>query len=192
MSDSISRLAISNYRSLLNVVIPLQRLNVVTGPNGSGKSNLYRALRLLAETARGGVVKALANEGGLASTYWAGPEKLSKGMMDGTQPVQGGPPKKRKRMRLGFSGESFGYSISLGLPAMASDPPRSAFFRDPEIKREAIWTGARFSAAATLVDRKGGTAQAAAFTVGRSSTRTCSRSTACCQKWPIRPMPRKR
>ena len=42
---------------------------VCAGPNGSGKSNLYRALRLLAETAQGGVVNALAREGGLESSF---------------------------------------------------------------------------------------------------------------------------
>ena len=45
----LSILAVSGYRSLRDLVIPLDRLNLVTGPNGSGKSNLYRALRLLAE-----------------------------------------------------------------------------------------------------------------------------------------------
>ncbi len=52
-------LAIQNYRSLLQLVMPLGSLNVITGPNGSGKSNLYRALRLLAETAQGGITRAL-------------------------------------------------------------------------------------------------------------------------------------
>ena len=66
-------LAVANYRSINNLVLPLGRLNLVTGANGSGKSNLYRALRLLAETAQGGVVNALAREGGLDSTFWAGP-----------------------------------------------------------------------------------------------------------------------
>ena len=74
----LKTLAVSNYRSLLNLVIPLGQLNVITGPNGSGKSNLYKALRLLAETAQGGVVNALAKEGGLESTFWAGPEKISR------------------------------------------------------------------------------------------------------------------
>ena len=64
----ITTLAVDNYRSLFEMVIPLGRLNVITGANGSGKSNLYRALRLLAETAQGGVVNALAREGGLEST----------------------------------------------------------------------------------------------------------------------------
>lgn len=44
----LSCLAIENYRSLREVVLPLERLNLVTGSNGSGKSNLYKALRLLA------------------------------------------------------------------------------------------------------------------------------------------------
>ncbi|MBV2094404.1 MAG: AAA family ATPase, partial [Candidatus Thiodiazotropha sp. (ex Codakia orbicularis)] len=38
----INTVAIANYRSLLNLVIPLASLNVVTGANASGKSNLYR------------------------------------------------------------------------------------------------------------------------------------------------------
>jgi ABC-type transport system involved in cytochrome c biogenesis ATPase subunit len=61
----LTTLAISNYRSLRNLVVPLQQLNLVTGANGSGKSSLYRALRLLADTAQGRVVPSLAREGGL-------------------------------------------------------------------------------------------------------------------------------
>lgn len=57
-------LAIANYRSLRQLIVPLGRLNLIPGPNGSGKSNLYRALRLLAETAQGGVVSSLAREAG--------------------------------------------------------------------------------------------------------------------------------
>ncbi len=70
-------LAIANYRSLLKLVVGLGPLNLITGPNGSGKPNLYRALRLLAETAQGGIVNALARQGGLDSTFWVGPENLS-------------------------------------------------------------------------------------------------------------------
>ena len=76
----LTTLAISNYRSIRELVMPLGALNLVTGANGSGKSNLYRALRLLAETAQGGVVSTLAREGGLASTLWAGPETISRRM----------------------------------------------------------------------------------------------------------------
>lgn len=148
----INTLSISNYRSLLNLVIPLSNLNVVTGANASGKSNLYKSLRLLAETAQGGVVNALAKEGGLDSTFWAGPEKLSKAMKSGEVPVQGGPRQKSARLRLGFSSDDFGYSISLGLPT----PSSSAFSLDPEIKRECIWAGNSFRPAGTLIDREAG------------------------------------
>ena len=147
----INTIAIGNYRSLLHLVIPLANLNVVTGPNASGKSNIYKSLRLLAETAQGGVVNALAKEGGLDSTYWAGPERLSKRMKSGEVEVQGGPKQKKTRLRLGFSGEDFGYSISLGLP----QPSSSAFSLDPEIKKETIWAGRSYRPASALVDREG-------------------------------------
>ena len=147
----LQTLAIANYRSILNLVTPLGNLNVVTGPNGSGKSNLYRALRLLAETAQGGVVNALAREGGLSSTFWAGPENLSRRMKNGDVPVQGGPRQKVVRLQLGFTTEDFGYAIALGLPENAG----SAFALDPEIKRECIWAGPVFRPASLLVDRQG-------------------------------------
>lgn len=147
----LTTLAVGNYRSLLQLAIPLGRLNVITGPNGSGKSNLYRALRLLAETAQGGVVNALAREGGLSSTLWAGPETVSRRMRSGEVPVQGGPRQHTVRLRLGFASEDFGYAIALGLPT----PSRSAFALDPEIKRESIWAGPVHRPAGVLVDRTG-------------------------------------
>jgi predicted ATPase len=60
----LTTVAIANYRSLRDLVVPLKNLNVVTGSNGSGKSNLYRALRLLADTAQGRVVSSIARERG--------------------------------------------------------------------------------------------------------------------------------
>ncbi len=144
-------LAVANYRSINSLVLPLGRLNLITGANGSGKSNLYRALRLLAETAQGGVVNALAREGGLESSFWAGPEKISRRMLGGEVPVQGGPRQHVMRLRLGFAGEDFGYAIALGLP----EPSNSAFALDPQIKRECIWAGASYRPASLLVDRAG-------------------------------------
>lgn len=145
----IKVLSISGYRSLLNLTIPLGRLNVVTGANGSGKSNLYKALRLLAETAQGGVVQSLAKEGGLDSTFWAGPERLSLRMKSGDVAVEGGPKQNRARLRLGFSCDDFGYAISLGYPV----PSSSAFSLDPEIKQETIWAGEVYRPAAILIQR---------------------------------------
>lgn len=147
----LKTLAVTNYRSINQLVIPLGRLNLITGPNGSGKSNLYRALRLLAETAQGGVVNALAREGGLDSTFWAGPEAISRRMRNGDVPVQGIVRQGSKRLRLGFATEDFSYAIALGLP----EPSQSAFSLDPQIKRECIWAGPVFRPASLLVDRNG-------------------------------------
>lgn len=129
----------------------LDRLNLVTGPNGSGKSNLYRALRLLAETAQGGVINALAREGGLDSTFWAGPETISRRMRNGEVPVEAVVRQGVKRLRLGFAGEDFSYAISLGLP----EPSRSFFSLDPEVKKECIWAGQIYRPASLLVQRSG-------------------------------------
>src|SRR5215212_10969716 len=96
-------LAVSGYRSLRDLVVPLDRLNLVTGANGSGKSNLYRALRLLAEIAQGRVIPSLAREGGLQSTLWAGPEQISAAMRRGDQPVQGVLRKGPVSLKLGFA-----------------------------------------------------------------------------------------
>jgi predicted ATPase len=133
----ITRIAISGYRSLREVKLALDRLNVVTGANGSGKSSLYRALRLLADIAQGRIIQSLAAEGGLPSTLWAGPEAFSRAMKRGEQPVQGTVRKASVSLKLGFSGDDYGYAIDLGLP----QPSPSQFSRDPVIKVEAQWTG---------------------------------------------------
>ncbi|MFP3516096.1 AAA family ATPase [Pseudomonas sp. SIMBA_077] len=147
----LTTLAVANYRSINQLVVPLAKLNLITGPNGSGKSNLYRALRLLAETAQGGVINALAREGGLESTFWAGPEVVSRRMKSGEVAIEGGPRNKVKRLRLGFAADDFSYAIALGL----SPPQHSAFTLDPQIKHESIWVGPCFRPASELVERDG-------------------------------------
>jgi predicted ATPase len=144
-------LAISGYRSLRDLVLPLAGLNLVTGPNGSGKSSLYRALRLLAETAQGRVVSSLAREGGLQSTLWAGPETFSQSVLRGDHPVQGTVRKNPVSLKLGILTDDFGYAIDLGLP----QPSKSMFASDPEIKRECLWGGEVLRPSAILVDRRG-------------------------------------
>ena len=130
----LDTVAVENYRSLRRLVVPLRGCNVVTGPNGSGKSSLYRALRLLADSARNGSVNALAREGGLSSTMWAGQGK--KG------PVS---------LKLGFAGDDFGYAVDFGLPKDAN----TAFNLDPEIKSEAVWAGPALRPSTLLADRSG-------------------------------------
>lgn len=150
----LNAVAISNYRSLRKLVVPLKGLNVITGANGSGKSSFYRALRLLADTAQGRVVPSLAREGGLQSTLWAGPETISRRMRQGEVPVEGSARRKPVNLCLGFASDEFGYLIDLGLPPQGKESP-SAFSLDPEIKRECIWHGAVLRPSTTSVDRQG-------------------------------------
>ncbi len=143
----INTLAVENYRSLRRLVLPLSPLTVVTGANGAGKSSLYRALRLLADASRNGAVAALAREGGLASTLWAGPEgKVRKG-----RPVQGTVRTKPVGLRLGFGGDEYGYALDLGHPV----PGKTMFNLDPEFKREALWRGPVLRPAGLVADRAG-------------------------------------
>lgn len=127
-------LAVANYRSLRSVVVPLRPCTVVTGANGSGKSSLYRALRLLADCARNGAVSALAAEGGLGSTMWAGPGRAGA-----------------VSVKLGFAGDDFGYAVDLGMPQIGN----SAFALDPEIKSELVWAGPVLRPSALTAERSG-------------------------------------
>jgi predicted ATPase len=151
----LQTLAVENYRSLRDLVLPLSSLNVVTGANGSGKSSLYRSLRLLADASRNGAVAALAREGGLPSTLWAGPETVGRAVLSGRTSVQGTVRSRPVALRLGFAGDEFGYAMDLGLPSVS--PGSSTMFGlDPEIKVEAIWTGPVCRASAMLCERHGG------------------------------------
>jgi len=145
-------LAVANYRSVRDLVLPLEGLNLVTGANGSGKSNLYRGLRLLADAAHGNANRAIALEGGLPSVLWAGPEQFSRQMKRGGEPVQGGPRQQPVSLKLGFASENLGYAIDFGLPTPV---PGTMFVQDPEIKREVIWHGESWHERRALVDRKG-------------------------------------
>ncbi len=148
---TISRLAISGYRSLRNIAIEIGQLNVVTGANGSGKSSLYRALKLLADIAQGRAIQSLAAEGGLQSTLWAGPEAFSRGMKRGDDKIEGTVRKGVVSLKLGFSGEHYGYAIDLGLPVGGSTP----FLNDPDIKLESVWTGEKLGRSGLFAERRG-------------------------------------
>jgi predicted ATPase len=143
----IRTLAVSGYRSLRDLVLPLGPLTVITGANGSGKSSLYRALRLLAECSQGAVIGSLAREGGLQSALWAGPETL--GAARRGAPVQGTVRSGPVSLRLGFGADDFGYLVDLGLPVAS----QSAFDLDPLIKREVVFAGPAMRPASMLVRR---------------------------------------
>ena len=112
--------AISNYRSIRQLSIPIHPLSVFVGENGVGKSNLYKSLSLLRDAATGRITRTIAEEGGLNSVCWSGLRKRGE---DG-------------RLRLSAKFESLRYSIELGHPG----PVEAAFSGEPMIKAESIET----------------------------------------------------
>jgi predicted ATPase len=147
----LATIAIENYRSLRDLRLPLEQLNVITGANGTGKSSLYRALRLLADCGSGRIISSLAREGGLESALWAGPEHLAASVRSGRHPVQGTVRSGPVSLQLGFASDDFSYLIDLGLPTRDES---SAFNLDPEIKREVVWSGPVMRPASVLIKRK--------------------------------------
>jgi predicted ATPase len=150
--DMIRTVAVQGYRSLRDLTVPLGQLSVITGANGSGKSSFYRALRLLANAAQNSVVASLASEGGLPSTFWAGPETIARSVRQGYHEVEPLQNRKVASLKLGFGGDTYGYSIDLGYPP--PPPPATKFVLDPHIKRECIWHGPAYRKATALVDRR--------------------------------------
>ena len=128
----LNTITIAGYRSIRNLQFRLRQLNVVCGPNGSGKSNLYKALRLLASTAQGGLAQAIAQEGGMASILWAGPRKIG--------PV---------RLCLSVCTDQFNYEIRFGLP----EPGQGLFPTDATVKEEYVWTGTTRRKSCTYFER---------------------------------------
>ncbi|MFM7311936.1 MAG: hypothetical protein ACKO0M_02015, partial [Cyanobium sp.] len=113
---ALTHLAVSGYRSLQQLTLPLGGLTLVCGANGCGKSNLYRSLGLIAAAARGDLVAALAAEGGLPAVFWAGPQRIpatsgpagsgQAGSSSLNIPPQGGVRREAVRLRLGFAGDT--------------------------------------------------------------------------------------
>src|SRR4051812_1794017 len=148
----LTTLAVENYRSLRRGGVAPPRPDVVTGANGAGKASPFPALPLLADASRNGAVAALAREGGLQSTLWAGPEHVRK-----DRPVQGTVRTGPVALRMGFASEDYGYAVDFGLPVptngVRNEP--SAFNLDPEIKHESLWAGPFLRPAALLMERGG-------------------------------------
>lgn len=149
----LTHLAIEGYRSLRELILSLEKLNVVTGANGSGKSSLYKALRLMSDIGQGTIVKSLALEGGFKSVLWAGLEGRASRAPDAPFRPEGTVQKNPKSLKLGCAGEGLGYAIDLGMPIIT----QSMFALDAVIKVEALWHGERLSPSGLIAERRGPT-----------------------------------
>jgi len=124
----IKQIHVSGYRSVRELDLELKPINVLTGPNGCGKSNLYNSLVLMARAAQGQLARAIAEEGGTPSVFWAGGER-----------VRYKNKKPPKRVVLGFEAEKFGYELQIGLPSGNEQALETKFQLDPRVKEEYIW-----------------------------------------------------
>jgi predicted ATPase len=124
----IKQIHVSGYRSVRDLKLELRRINVLTGPNGCGKSNLYNSLVLMARATQGQLARAIAEEGGTPSVFWAGGER-----------VRYQNKKPPKRVVLGFEAEKFGYELQIGLPSQNEHALGTMFKLDPRVKEEFIW-----------------------------------------------------
>ncbi|HEY1272323.1 MAG TPA: AAA family ATPase [Terriglobales bacterium] len=124
----IKQIHVAGYRSVRELTLDLQPINVLTGPNGCGKSNLYNSLVLIGRAAKGEFARAIAEEGGTPSVFWAGGERIRYQRKK--------PP---RRVLLGFEGEEFGYELQAGLPSSNEHALGTMFTLDPRVKEEYIW-----------------------------------------------------
>lgn len=63
---------IEGYRSIRSLYTKIDNFSVILGKNGCGKTNLFKALQLLQQAAKGTIIHSIASDGGLNSTLWAG------------------------------------------------------------------------------------------------------------------------
>lgn len=77
-SSRILRVAVTNYRSLAQVELPLGQLNVLVGPNGAGKSNLLSVFRFLASLIRYDLAETLDSVGGMEDLLFHGLQNRSR------------------------------------------------------------------------------------------------------------------
>ncbi len=124
----LSSVHIENYRSVRHLWLPIEQLTVFVGANGVGKTNLYKALVLLRGAADGSITRAIAEEGGLESVFWAGRRRDGKPM----------------RLVLKAQFDELEYGVEVGLPHSYEvelglrQPTEAAFLLEPLIKAERV------------------------------------------------------
>ncbi len=110
----VTELRVEGYRSIVDLSVPLKRVNVIVGPNGCGKSNLYNSMALLKAAAGGRLSRTVADEGGMGSILAAGGS--------GTE------------VKIGLAMDDYDYELAIGFPP----PAITMFSLDPHVKGERL------------------------------------------------------
>jgi predicted ATPase len=115
----LTAVSIKNFRSIKAIRLPVGPLTVLVGKNAVGKTNLYRALHLLQAAALGTITREIAEDGGMYSVCWAGPQS------------------QKDPIRISLSAEfgEHGYGIDVGYPNKVSE---AALEFEPRVKEETI------------------------------------------------------
>jgi predicted ATPase len=100
----ISRVWLTNYKSIASCDVRLGPLTVLVGPNGAGKSNFLDALRFVADAVAGSPEQAISTRGGLGEILRRGPGAPGEFSVDLEVTVPWGPsPSQWARGRYGFT-----------------------------------------------------------------------------------------
>ena len=110
-------------------------------------------MRLLADVAYNSAVASPAREGGLPSTFWAGPKTIARAVRQGTYGVERLAGRAVQNLKVGYGGD-YGYSIDLCYPQPVRAPLETKFKSDPQVKRECLWHGPCYGKASAMVERR--------------------------------------
>ncbi|SDA29569.1 Predicted ATPase [Methylobacterium sp. UNC378MF] len=139
----VREIAVSGYRSLRRISVPVDPLSVFVGGNGTGKTNLYRSLELLQAAARGTLTRDLAAEGGMDSALWAGRRRQGETARICLSAT----------LRHDATAQDFVYAVEIGLVEQSGGKTvGAAFLLEPQIKTERLTVRTR-GRTAVILDR---------------------------------------
>jgi predicted ATPase len=109
----LETLCVQNYRSLVDVRLPLRDLVVVIGPNGSGKTALLEVFLLLQQGSQQGLSGFLEAQGGFQSilSHQAGTSEMPRFRIETKVNVQSEQSSALMNYRFELAGRQVGYAI---------------------------------------------------------------------------------
>lgn len=114
----LHEIRIKNYRSVVDLEIQLEQVNLITGANGVGKSNVFKAVQLIQAAAEGRLGRAIRDEGGVSQLMHANEARKPKARVD-----------------VGVKMDDFDYGFSFATRPVSEF---GMFLGDPQIKEEKL------------------------------------------------------